>query len=169
MCVEPDMGRYPDEYADVFDVLEQHLRRLLPYVARGLTNNEIALELSLSKRTVETYLSDVMRRSGLRSRPRLMAARQSIPVGTGVLYPVRSYDLALLKQVTDVGALQNPKPGAGPGVVQGFNQKVGGTLGDRETVVRKVCIRLVLPSLIEKTEHSGIQPAAGWWQLQEIV
>jgi len=48
--------------------------RVALYVARGLTNREIAAEMFLSPKTVEHHVTSVLRKRGLRSRVELAAA-----------------------------------------------------------------------------------------------
>jgi DNA-binding NarL/FixJ family response regulator len=51
--------------------LTAHERRVAALVARGLTNAEIGLELTLSPKTVEAHLSSIYRKLELRSRTEL--------------------------------------------------------------------------------------------------
>ena len=48
--------------------------RVALFVARGMTNREIAAALFLSPRTVEHHVTSVLRKQGLRSRVELAAA-----------------------------------------------------------------------------------------------
>jgi DNA-binding NarL/FixJ family response regulator len=48
--------------------------RVALFVARGMTNREIAAALFLSPRTVEHHVTGVLRKRGLRSRVELAAA-----------------------------------------------------------------------------------------------
>ena len=48
-------------------------QRIAALVARGYRNDEIAVELAMSRRTVEWHLSKVFRKLGVRSRTRLAA------------------------------------------------------------------------------------------------
>ena len=43
-------------------------RRILGYIARGLTNQEIARNLGMNVRTVKHYLTQVFRKMGVRNR-----------------------------------------------------------------------------------------------------
>jgi two-component system response regulator DevR len=43
-------------------------RRILPLIAEGKTNREIAAALFLSEHTVKAYVSDLLKRLGLRGR-----------------------------------------------------------------------------------------------------
>ena len=47
---------------------------MVDLVAEGLTNRQIALQLSVSRRTVETHLSHVFSKVGLTSRVELATA-----------------------------------------------------------------------------------------------
>lgn len=44
------------------------LQRLIPLLAEGMTNEEMAAELSLSKQTVENYVSELMHLTEARDR-----------------------------------------------------------------------------------------------------
>ena len=56
------------------------LRPLIPLLGEGRTNDEIAAALSLSKHTVENYVSDLMHLTGARDRTQL-----AIWISTGEL------------------------------------------------------------------------------------
>ena len=50
------------------------------FIAQGLTNRQIASELTLSERTVDTHVSSILKKLGLRSRGRVaiwISERQS--------------------------------------------------------------------------------------------
>jgi DNA-binding NarL/FixJ family response regulator len=51
-----------------FNLLAPHHLRLLPLIAKGRTNSEIARELSLSELTVKTYVSQILRQLKVRRR-----------------------------------------------------------------------------------------------------
>ena len=51
-------------------------RRVTELVVQGLTNQEVAVKLCISKRTVDTHLAHVYRKLGIRSRSRL---REAVP------------------------------------------------------------------------------------------
>jgi two-component system response regulator DevR len=53
---------------DPLAVLSEQQRRILPLIAEGMTNREIAATLALSEHTVKTYISDALRKLHLRSR-----------------------------------------------------------------------------------------------------
>jgi DNA-binding NarL/FixJ family response regulator len=55
------------------DTLTRREREVAHLVARGLTNREISSELSISDRTVETHVRNVLGKLELRSRTRLAA------------------------------------------------------------------------------------------------
>ena len=63
--------------------------RVAELVAAGLTNPEIARELHMSLRTVESHLSRVYREYGVRSRSQLVAALAA-PAGASSLDEARS-------------------------------------------------------------------------------
>jgi DNA-binding NarL/FixJ family response regulator len=48
-------------------------QRVLPLVARGLNDEEIARELGISKKTAETHRSSILRRLGIAGTPKLIA------------------------------------------------------------------------------------------------
>jgi DNA-binding NarL/FixJ family response regulator len=47
---------------------------VVEHVAKGLTNRQIALQLSVSRRTVETHLSHIFAKLGFTSRVELATA-----------------------------------------------------------------------------------------------
>jgi DNA-binding CsgD family transcriptional regulator len=53
-------------------------RRVTELVVQGLTNQEVAIKLCISKRTVDTHLAHVYRKLGIRSRSRLRDAVHSM-------------------------------------------------------------------------------------------
>jgi DNA-binding CsgD family transcriptional regulator len=53
-------------------------RRVTELVVQGLTNQEVAIKLCISKRTVDTHLAHVYRKLGIRSRSRLREAVHSL-------------------------------------------------------------------------------------------
>ena len=57
----------PDDAAPPSDVLTARERDVLGGIARGLTNKEIAGELGISHRTVETHRESLMRKLGIRT------------------------------------------------------------------------------------------------------
>jgi DNA-binding NarL/FixJ family response regulator len=60
-------SRAPAARPLVSELTEQQ-RRMLPLIATGKTNREIAQELHLSEHTVKTYISELLRTLGLRRR-----------------------------------------------------------------------------------------------------
>ena len=57
----------------------RHLTRLVPLVRDLKTNGEIAEELTLSKHTVENYVSELMHLADVRDRLQLVAMIQEAP------------------------------------------------------------------------------------------
>jgi DNA-binding NarL/FixJ family response regulator len=49
-------------------ILTRREREVANLLAQGLTDREIALELSVSRRTVETHVRSILRKFGLKSR-----------------------------------------------------------------------------------------------------
>ena len=54
------------------DDLTRREREVAALIGQGKTNSEIALELVLSKRTVETHVSNILSKLGLTSRSQVM-------------------------------------------------------------------------------------------------
>jgi len=65
--------------------LTAHEGRVAALVARGLTNAEIGMELTLSPKTVESHLSSIYRKLELRSRTELALhiVRSGFPPAAG--------------------------------------------------------------------------------------
>jgi two-component system response regulator NreC len=70
--VQNDEAEQPASQPDSYDRLSQREREVLRLVALGHTNQEIADQLYLSVKTVETYRSRVMDKLNLRSRSALV-------------------------------------------------------------------------------------------------
>ncbi|MFB9324860.1 response regulator [Paenibacillus aurantiacus] len=60
------------ESADVFDTLSEREKEVLTLAAQGYANKEIAEQLTISVKTVETHKSNVMEKLGLKTRPELI-------------------------------------------------------------------------------------------------
>ena len=60
------------------DEIPQHLRRLIPFIAQGYSNAEIANDLGLSKHTVENYVSALTEIVGVANRLQLLIWAQSL-------------------------------------------------------------------------------------------
>jgi PAS domain S-box-containing protein len=76
--VEPDVGTQPAgrdraEADELLDALSRQERRVFELTARGLATAEIAEQLFLSPRTVETYRYRAMRKLGLTTRAELIS------------------------------------------------------------------------------------------------
>ncbi|GKU78852.1 response regulator transcription factor [Paenibacillus sp. L3-i20] len=71
------MNEYADrmkrgESSDLFDTLSDREKEVLALTAKGYANKEIAEQLVISVKTVETHKSHVMEKLGLKSRPELI-------------------------------------------------------------------------------------------------
>jgi len=71
----------PASVPDSLDGLTERERDVLIRVARGLSNKEIAAELGISARTVESYRDSLMRKTGLRN----VAALTRLALEAGLL------------------------------------------------------------------------------------
>ncbi|GGD55425.1 response regulator transcription factor [Paenibacillus nasutitermitis] len=60
------------ESSDQFDSLSEREREVLTFTAKGYANKEIAEQLFISVKTVETHKSNVMEKLGFKSRPELV-------------------------------------------------------------------------------------------------
>jgi DNA-binding CsgD family transcriptional regulator len=74
----PPLTDRPDGDSAVLTAREQEVAAL---VAQGLTNRQIASELSISEHTVATHITNILKRLGLNSRSRLSAwvAERGLP------------------------------------------------------------------------------------------
>lgn len=63
-----DAGLRSDERAE----LSEREIEIIGLVARGLTNQEIALELTISKRTVDNHVSNIFAKTGAKNRVALL-------------------------------------------------------------------------------------------------
>ena len=71
----------PDEFEDIsINVLTSREREVMQFIARGYTYKEVASELFISIKTVETHVSHVLRKLQLSNRGELAlwAAHQRI-------------------------------------------------------------------------------------------
>ncbi len=62
----PPAGEPPDE-------LTRREQQVATLIGRGLTNREIAEELGIAERTVETHVGKILRKLGFRSRTQIVA------------------------------------------------------------------------------------------------
>ena len=60
--------RHPEEEPEELRALTEQERRILAYVAEGLTNREIAGKMFLAEKTVKNYVSSVLAKLGLERR-----------------------------------------------------------------------------------------------------
>ncbi len=56
-------------YTSSYEILSEREKEILVWIARGYSNKEIAEQLVISVKTVETHKSNLMDKIGLRSRP----------------------------------------------------------------------------------------------------
>jgi DNA-binding NarL/FixJ family response regulator len=66
----PEQKRSPDERTER---LTRREREVALIIARGLTNHQIASELSVSRSTANNHVSSILRKLGLRSRAQIAA------------------------------------------------------------------------------------------------
>ena len=59
--------------SDTFPDLPRRLAAILPLVANGRTNQEIAQQHHVAKHTAEKYVSELLTRTGCRNRAELIA------------------------------------------------------------------------------------------------
>ncbi|MEC0228489.1 response regulator transcription factor [Paenibacillus alba] len=60
------------ENKDTFDTLSEREKEVLALIAKGFSNKEIAEQLIISVKTVESHKSNVMEKLGLKTRPELV-------------------------------------------------------------------------------------------------
>ena len=60
------------ENTDTFESLSEREREVLALIAKGFSNKEIAEQLIISVKTVESHKSNVMEKLGLKTRPELV-------------------------------------------------------------------------------------------------
>lgn len=70
-------------------LLSPQEQRLLPLVAKGLTNKEIAHDLRLSEKTVKNYLANIYSKLNIGRRSQIAAFYAGSFKGSGALYPSR--------------------------------------------------------------------------------
>ncbi|WP_248926026.1 response regulator [Paenibacillus hamazuiensis] len=71
------MGEYVDmlnrgDTAGTYDLLSDREKEIVALIAKGYSNKEIAEQLVISVKTVETHKSNVMEKLGLKTRPELV-------------------------------------------------------------------------------------------------
>jgi DNA-binding NarL/FixJ family response regulator len=64
----------PASSADILSKLTPRERQIAEIVCRGLTNKEIGAEIGLSRRTIETHIDNIRRKTAIKSKARLGAA-----------------------------------------------------------------------------------------------
>jgi two-component system, NarL family, response regulator DevR len=62
--------------------LTRREQQLIPLVGRGLTNKEIAAELSVSEQTIKSHIHRMLRKMGVEDRFGISAASQTDQIGT---------------------------------------------------------------------------------------
>ncbi len=69
--------RHPEEEPEELRALTEQERRILAYVAEGLTNREIAAKMFLAEKTVKNYVSSMLAKLGVerRTQAAVLAAR----------------------------------------------------------------------------------------------
>lgn len=67
---EPSLPAAPN-YRPAPDVLTRRQREVAALIGRGFTNHQIATELSITERTVETHVGKILRKLGVHSRTRI--------------------------------------------------------------------------------------------------
>jgi non-specific serine/threonine protein kinase len=72
---DPSTANEPDQSPAVEPTgnLTRREREVTVLVARGLTNRHISTQLSISERTAGNHVAKILRKLGLRSRPRIAA------------------------------------------------------------------------------------------------
>lgn len=70
---------HPEVFATAERRLTEREEQIAELVATGRTNHEVALALGLGAKTVETHLTRIYRKLGLRSRTELAALRRNSP------------------------------------------------------------------------------------------
>jgi len=71
------MGEYLEklkhgENTGTYETLSEREKEILSLIAKGYSNKEIAEQLVISVKTVETHKSNVMEKLGLKTRPELV-------------------------------------------------------------------------------------------------
>lgn len=69
---EQELNQYSISYRDALKILTPKEVKILDYVGKGLTNREIAEELYLSIRTVQTHRNNICIKLNLRGRNSLL-------------------------------------------------------------------------------------------------
>ena len=72
LLVRDFLGRSDAATESVVDVLTPREREVLTYIADGMTNREIAFELTISHKTVDRHRENIMRKLNLHSRVELV-------------------------------------------------------------------------------------------------
>jgi DNA-binding NarL/FixJ family response regulator len=72
-AIQAYIKQEPAQLSDEFHALTPREREILHLAVEGLTSSEIARQLSISKRTVETHRANLMHKLGVHSQSGLVA------------------------------------------------------------------------------------------------
>lgn len=85
LCAGEHLPSEPDRDIDE-SLLSRREREVLPLVAAGQSNAEIASELGISERTVEKHVASILDKTGLPNRKMIIAASQGARVSSPVQF-----------------------------------------------------------------------------------
>ncbi|HWO97194.1 MAG TPA: response regulator transcription factor [Bacillus sp. (in: firmicutes)] len=71
--MEEYLGNVKKGAVDTYNLLSDREREVLTLIAKGFSNKEIAEQLVISVKTVETHKGNLMEKLGMRTRPELVA------------------------------------------------------------------------------------------------
>lgn len=89
VSTEPGQSKRP--------LLSPQEQRILPLVAKGLTNKEIAIALKLSEKTVKNYLANIYSKLNIGRRSQIAAFYAGSFKGSGSGFPAESHEHAVTK------------------------------------------------------------------------